>query len=73
MKVNLELLATARREKDISQLKMANLLGYKTKGAYNKVEKGVVHLRMDQAIVIVRALELKAEEVYEIFFANDVA
>lgn len=73
MRVNLHLLAETRKQKNVSQEKMAYQLGYKTKGGYNRIENGNVELRWNQVRKIIEVLGLTKDEVFNIFFEDKVA
>jgi len=46
-----------RKELSISQLKLAEMCGYKTKGSVSRIEKGETDLTQDQVILFAKALK----------------
>ncbi len=67
--MNCTLLRQTRKSKGFTQQEMAEVLGYKTKGGYSLLEKGLVKCTTDQARVIRDKLGLNVTDFEQIFLA----
>lgn len=66
--MNTDLLVQFRERKKFSQEKMANLLGYKSKGSYSLIESGKTKVHINLANKISEILELTPKEILALFF-----
>lgn len=67
--LNLEYIMKRRKELGISQLEMAEKLGFKTSSSYLKYEKGIYAFKADQLPALAKALNCKITD----FFTKNVA
>ena len=56
-----------REDRNVSQAELANLLGYKHKSGYGKLENGDRKISLEQARVISKYFNMTIEEI---FFEN---
>lgn len=62
-------LKSLRKQKGITQEKMAQMLGYKGKSGYCQLENGIVKITLEKATKIA---EILGEDVNTIFFETEV-
>ena len=67
--MNLKLLRTARKNRNLSQAEMARKLGYKNRSSYCLIESGYNQLPISKIKTVSDILQLNDEEFKNIFWA----
>jgi len=59
-----EALRAARKAKGLTQQQMAKILGYKSKSAYNMIERGINQPPLKVALKIAKVLDVPVDQLF---------
>lgn len=58
-----------RRQKGVTMVHMAKLLGYKSVSSYQRIEEGKTSLKADQLMIIAREFNVEPEKILEFSYS----